>query len=373
MDIDEHAVDERTLALLKQYGFDSIPFSDLVRRLKTGSMSAQANRLHGPVELPEEDAYARLPEMGSTRALELAAIGQAAIDAGQVGAVVLNGGMATRFGGLAKGVTEAVAGHSFLDLKLRQVARAGRGRVPVLLMNSFATQEPTREYLASIGTPCRVQSFTQMISLRCTPSGDLFFGRSGSPSLHAPGHGDLPIALQRSGVLQEFIERGGRWLTVSNVDNLGASLDPRVIGLHIEGGAQMTVEIVRTSQNDVGGFPAVVDGRMIIVEAFRAPASFDLTTIPVFNTNTFVFDARALLGSFELDWFAAFKKVDGQDVVQFERLVGQLTEFMTVAWLLVPRNGSHSRFIPIKVPADLELRKKELMAMLAAQQVLGSG
>ena len=194
--------------------------------------------------------------------------------------------------------------------------------------------------------------------------------RNGKPSLYAPGHGDLPFALQRSGVLEDFIARGGRWLTVSNVDNLGASLDPRVIGLHIEKGTPMTVEIVRPNQRDVGGFPAIVNGKMMIVEAFRAPASFDVNTIPVFNTNTFVFDAEALLGKLELDWFAAFKNVDGRDVVQFERLVGQLTEFIDVTWLLVPRRGPFSRFMPIKVPADLERREAELTEMLRAQGVL---
>ena len=54
---------------------------------------------------------------------------------------------------------------------------------------------------------------------------------------------------------------------------------------------------------------------MVIVEAFRAPQSFDLGTVPVFNTNTFVFDAHALHRKFDLEWFAAFKKVDDDDVV----------------------------------------------------------
>ena len=140
--------------------------------------------------------------------------------------------------------------------------------------------------------------------------------------------------------------------------------------MHIEKGTPMTVEIVRPNRRDEGGFPAIVNGKMMIVEAFRAPESFDINTIPVFNTNTFVFDAATLCGSFDLDWFAAFKKVDGNDVVQFERLVGQLTEFADVTWLLVPRQGAFSRFIPIKVPADLEHREDELKELLGAQGVL---
>jgi UTP--glucose-1-phosphate uridylyltransferase len=355
---------------LSKYGFDSIPFSDLVQRLRTGELGVGENRIKGSVELPPEASYLPLPEVKSEAARRLAKIGQAAIEAGQVGVVVLNGGMATRFGGLAKGVTEAVAGRTFLDLKLSQVAKAGQGQAPVLLMNSFATDEATNNHLAELKISCEVRTFSQMISLRFTPLGDLFLDASGNPSLYAPGHGDLPFALKSSNELERFIAHGGRWLTVSNVDNLGAGLDPRVIGMHIEKGNPMTVEIVRPNQRDVGGFPALVDGKMMIVEAFRIPESFDVNTIPVFNTNTFVFDAKAFLNTFDLDWFAAFKKVDGREVVQFERLVGQLTEFMEVTWLLVPRQGPFSRFIPIKVPADLEGRAGELKQLLRAQGVL---
>ncbi len=369
MSIDIHSLDDRARAVLSKYGFNSIPFSNLVQRLTTGGLSAEGNRLKGAIELPSEASYSPLPEPDSADARHLAAIGQAAIDAGQVGVVVLNGGMATRFGGLAKGVTEAVGGRSFLDLKLSQVAEAGQGRAPVLLMNSFATDEATKHHLAEQTIACDVRTFCQMVSLRCTPGGELFLDTNKNPSLYAPGHGDLPFALQDSGELDRFIAQGGRWLTVSNVDNLGAGLDPRVIGMHIEKGTPMTVEIVRPNQRDVGGFPALVDGKMMIVEAFRAPASFDINSIPVFNTNTFVFDAEALLGTFDLDWFAAFKKINGREVVQFERLVGQLTEFMEVTWLLVPRQGPFSRFIPIKVPGDLTRREAELKELLVTQRV----
>ncbi len=370
MSIDIHSLGDDTRAILARYGFDSIPFSDLVKRLQAGTLSADGNRISGSIELPPDESYAPLPEPNSEEARRLEKIGCTAIDAGQVGVVVLNGGMATRFGGLAKGVTEAVAARSFLDLKLSQAATAGQGKAPVLLMNSFATDEATKNHLAKLDITCEVRTFSQMISLRFTPTGELFIDAAGNPSLYAPGHGDLPFALQSSGELDRFVEQGGRWLTVSNVDNLGAGLDPRVIGMHIEQGNPLTVEMVRPNQRDMGGFPALVNGRMMIVEAFRAPTSFDVNTIPVFNTNTFVFDAQALQSTFDLDWFAAFKKVDGHDVVQFERLVGQLTEFMEVTWLLVPRKGPFSRFIPIKVPADLERRAGELKQLLVAQGVL---
>ena len=55
MNTDRYTLDDQTLALLQQYGFDYIPFSDLVKRLKAGSLSAKANRLEGPLELPGDE------------------------------------------------------------------------------------------------------------------------------------------------------------------------------------------------------------------------------------------------------------------------------------------------------------------------------
>jgi UTP--glucose-1-phosphate uridylyltransferase len=366
--IDLDSLDKGVREKLTAYGFDSIPFTQLVDHLMADGINPDYNRLRSSICLPPMDLFSPLPDPSTEEGVRLAALGRGAIDAGQVGAVILNGGMATRFGGMPKGAAIAVDGKSFLNLKINQVERVGT-KVPVFLMNSFATEAATAKHLADINPQCEVRTFSQMISIRFTPEGALFFDNENKPSLHAPGHGDLPFALRASGEIQRFLKRGGRWLTVSNVDNLGACLDPLVVGMHMDGGKPMTVEIVKTNPGDVGGFPALVDGKVIIVEAFRAPKSFDINTIPVFNTNTFVFDASALAGDFNLDWFATVKKVDGREAVQFERLVGQLTEYLEATWLMVPRRGPRNRFIPIKVPADLKTKERELKDMLKAQGV----
>jgi UTP--glucose-1-phosphate uridylyltransferase len=368
--IDLGQLDGETGDLLGEHGFDTIPFSELAERVRRFGADPDRNRLGGPVHLPPDKALTRYPEPGSGDWQRFERRGQAAIEAGEVGAVVLNGGMATRFGGVVKGVVRAVAGRSFLDLKIAQIARAGGGRVPVLLMNSFATERETADHLAGLSFDCEVRSFCQLVSLRLTPEGELFFDASGRPSLHAPGHGDLPFALRRSGELERFVQEGGRILTVSNVDNLGASLDPVVIGMHLESGRGMSVELVETRSGDVGGFPALVDGRLTIVEAFRLPRDFDVDRIPVFNTNSFVFSAESLGSAPELDWFTVEKKVEGRAAVQFERLLGQLTDSVEAAWLLVPREGEASRFEPIKAPDDLTERLADLERLLKARGVL---
>ena len=55
--------------------------------------------------------------------------------------------MATRFGGVVKGVVEAVDGKSFLELKLAQTGELARlldTSVPMAVMNSFATDRATQ-------------------------------------------------------------------------------------------------------------------------------------------------------------------------------------------------------------------------------------
>ena len=114
----------------------------------------------------------------------------------------------------------------------------------------------------------------------------------------------------------------------------------------------------------------MVNGRPAVVEAFRIPEFFDISSVSRFNTNSFVFDAKVFGIDLDLDWFIVKKTVNGNPCIQFERLVGQLTELMETTWLEVPRDGPLSRFIPIKEPIDLQRKAASLRSVLAYQGVL---
>jgi UTP--glucose-1-phosphate uridylyltransferase len=363
--IDAHSQD-----VLNRYGFDQIPFAQLQDTLKKEGYSPDAARTRDAIAHPPSSILQNVPLKDSDAYSEFAEIGRRAIAAGQVGAVILNGGMATRFGGVPKGVVPVCAERSFLDFKINQVRAVSGGQASVFLMNSFATDAATRQHLKEINLLEHVRVFHQFVSLRLNEDGSVFQADDGTPSLYAPGHGDFPYAIKASGELETFINGGGRYLTLSNVDNLGASLDPVIIGMHIAGNKPMSVELATAYKGDVGGFPAVVGNKVAIMEFFRLPQDFDPTSISVFNTNTFVFNAETLRDTPPLSWFAVKKKVDGQEVVQFERLVGQMTEFVDVSWLVVPREGSASRFLPIKLVQDIVDQQEALRAMLTAQGVL---
>jgi UTP--glucose-1-phosphate uridylyltransferase len=151
---------------------------------------------------------------------------------------------------------------------------------------------------------------------------------------------------------------------LSNVDNLGARVDPRVLAAHRAAGNPLTIEVA-PAEGDPGGAPVRVDGRPQIVEGFRFPPGFDQHALPVFNTNSLVVEVDALAQPHPLTWFYVEKEVEGRKAVQLERLVNELSAFLPTTYLLVPRHGPRSRFVPVKTPEDLEQACPLLREMLA--------
>jgi UTP--glucose-1-phosphate uridylyltransferase len=369
-------VDPGTDAQLSRYGFDRQLFERLRARLRSGDAAAdkQANIIPGRIEPPTAEDLFALPAPGTPEHAALAAAGEQAIAAGQVGVVILAGGMATRFGGGVKAAVDVLPGWSFLALKLadvQNVATRTGGSVPVFLLVSFSTHEVVETLGRKASLPnMPVETVAQFVSLRLDSNGDIFHEADGEPSLYAPGHGDLTFALRASGALARFRQAGGRVLFVSNVDNLAATLDPAIVGAHLRQGRAVTVEVVRNEPGDVGGAPARVDGVLQIVEAFRFPPDYPQGQLPVFNTNTFAMDAAAIDRDFDLTFFRVTKTVEDQEVIQFERLVGQVTAFVPTGLVVVPRHPPLGRFEPIKDPGDLDRRRESIRANLVARGVL---
>jgi UTP--glucose-1-phosphate uridylyltransferase len=363
-------VDPATADVLERFGFDEPLFEQLRARVATGELSPESNLIRGEIEPPRSEDVVRLPSEGDERYEEVRATGLEALRRGEVAQVVLAGGMATRFGGVVKAVLPAVDGLSFLEAKLLQTTsleRALEVEVPVALMTSFATDEAIRGQVAEreLGDPL---VFHQFVSLRLEPTGDLFRDAEGTVSLYTPGHGDLFRAARRSGTLDELRGRGVRLVTVSNVDNLGARVDPVVVGSHVSAGRPLTCEVAR-KEGDMGGAPVRVDGRLQLVEGPRFPPTFDQALAPVFNTNTALFDIDALDEDYDLSWLYVRKDVDGREAVQLERLYHEVSALVETTYLEVPRRGARGRFLPIKTPADLDHAQHDLRELVSASPI----
>ena len=364
----------RQRRVLEHNHFDAAEFLELRRAYLAGELGEEDNRLDATVEQPGEADVRTLPIRDTDQAREYIQLGKEAIANGEVGIVVLNGGMATRFGGVVKGCVTVFDDLSFIGLKALDVRRHGAG-TKMLLMNSFATEDKTRQHLEEHDyfgmEEDQLIQFNQNVSIRLTPDGDLFREEDGSVSLYAPGHGDLPSAIGR-GALQAFRQAGGKYLLMSNVDNVLATVDPLVVGMHVDAaahGAEMTVEAVQKKVGQVGGFVARVDGEPQVVEHFRIPEPSLKDELQLLNTNTFMFNADALDDDFDLTWFVVDKKVDSQTAIQFERLAGELSAFLDTTFVEVPATGEEARFQPIKRREDLD-DNRDRLERIVKQRVL---
>ncbi len=353
---------------LTRGSFDAERWLGLARSLRepgAAEKREQQNRFaSGTVQPPRPEEISKIDPAERAR---LAEVGAAALARGELAFCVMAGGMATRMGGVVKALVTALPGHTFLSLRLGEnrtlSKRAGRA-VPLWLMTSEATDGPIREALVEAGAPPHVQVFRQDLSLRMTRTGELFRDDAGEPSTYATGHGDLVDALRRSGYLDAFVAAGGKYVWIANLDNLGACVDEAVLGAFIESHKSVMVEVCEKAPGDRGGIPARVHDKVQILEEFRLPKDFDADAVRVFNTNTFLVKAEPLrTAPIDWNWFYVEKKVGTTVCVQFERLLQELTAALDAGYLLVPREGSASRFVPVKDHEELARRQDEISAV----------
>jgi len=335
---------------------DADQLSAFSRGIASGEIGPHSNLYPTDPQPVGEEAVDVLDGLPAAERERLGALGRSALAAGEVAVAVLNGGMATRFGGRVKGVVEAVTGLSFLEIKLAQAQR--EYALPFVIMNSFATDAATRAFLSKRGLLDQVSICLQRASIRLTPQGDAFRDPShadpGKLSLYAPGHGDFPGALRDTGLIASLAERGVRAIQLSNVDNLGAEPDPVIVGYHLDREVDLTCEVAAVAPGDAGGTPARVGDRVEVVEGFRFSRDFDFGRLKYLASNTFLFSLDVLREPHPLTWFYVEKTVGSERVVQMERLVNELSSRAPTAFLATPRGGPTGRFFPVKSPADLE-------------------
>lgn len=339
----------------------------------TDGPSASTNVLPELPRLPTTDDFTQVPTPNSADEATALARGEALLREGRVAMLVLAGGMATRMGGIVKALAEVPGVGSFLDVRLYEVQALRKrygARVPLWLMTSDATDASLRQALEQRGAE-DAHTFAQDLSLRLNDEGQLFRDAHGEASSYATGHGDVVDALRRSGLLDKFLASGGTHIFLTNVDNLGATLDPMMLGVADGIGCPVSVEVCDKEAGDRGGIPVHVNGKLSVLEEFRLPRGFDPSQVRVFNTNTFWLSARALAdASFDWPYFEVRKKVDGLDAVQFERLVQELTARLQTSYLHVPRSGTASRFLPVKDNDDLQRRAEAIAAALRSRSLL---
>jgi UTP--glucose-1-phosphate uridylyltransferase len=258
----------------------------------------------GVIRESEIEPLTELPDAG-----DLPPADEAVLD--QVVVLKLNGGLGTSMGMTrAKSLIEVKQELSFLDVIVRQVLHVRErfgARLPLLFMNSFATQDDTlaalERYpeLAVDGLPL---DFVQGKVPKLLADSFEPVEWPADPALEwaPPGHGDVYVSLATSGMLAELLGRGYRYLFLSNSDNLGAVLDPRILGWFAAEGLPFLSESTdRTESDRKGGHLARRrdDGGLVLRETAQttdedAAAFEDISRHRFFNCNNIWVDLEAL-------------------------------------------------------------------------------
>jgi UTP--glucose-1-phosphate uridylyltransferase len=311
----------------------------------------------------------------------------------------LNGGLGTSMGMTkAKSLLEVKDGMTFLDVIARQVldARERLGaRLPLVLMNSFATREDSLEALERVPELASdvPADFVQSKEPKIREDDGQPVEWPDNPGLEwaPPGHGDVYPSLAGSGMLDALLERGYRYLFMSNSDNLGAVLDPRILSWIAREEIPFLSEVCdRTEADRKGGHLAVrrSGGGLVLRETAQVPdedadAFSDTTRHTYFNTNNLWVDLRALRSLMEsqdgvlgLPMIVNRKTVDPNDsgstpVIQLETAMGAAVGvFEGARALRVPRE----RFAPVKTTSDLLVLRSDAYELTGdARLVLADG
>lgn len=304
--------------------------------------------------------------------------GRAVLD--RVAVLKLNGGLGTSMGMTgAKSLLEVKPGLRFLDVIAQQVLvlreRTG-ARVPLLWMNSFRTRDESLAALAGYdlareGLPL---DFLQHKIPRIDAEnfGPVVWQQEPAHEWCPPGHGDLYPALVSSGALAALRDAGIRYAFVSNADNLGATLDLRILGWFAEEGLPFAMEVTeRTRADRKGGHLAArrSDGGLILRELTQCSeadqAAFqDTGRHRFFNTNNLWLDLDALQAALDdrsgvlgLPMIRNEKRCDPLDpgspqTIQLETAMGAAIGVFEGARALAV---SRARFAPVKTTSDLLL------------------
>lgn len=352
----------------KNFNNEMEGFKDLFRRFKSGrgktiewdKIKPPADDLvipHSSIAKCDESA---IPEMAKKLAV-----------------LKLNGGLGTSMGCTGpKSVIEVHSELSFLDLTVGQIEDLNnryKVDVPLVLMNSFNTHQETLKVIGKYkNIKARILNFNQskfprvlkdaLLPMSEHPDGD-------NEHWYPPGHGDVYRALANSGLLEQLIKEGREYIFISNIDNLGATVDWKILKYMAENNVDFVMEVTDKTRSDVkGGTLIEYEGKAKLFEIAQCPpAKVDefksIKKFKIFNTNNLWISLKAIdrlnkeNKMKDVDVIVNPKKALGKDVFQLETAAGAAIQFFEKAKGV---NVSRSRFLPVKQVGDLFIVQSNL-------------
>eukprot|EP00731_Ephydatia_muelleri_P038258 Em0695g4a len=303
----------------------------------------------------------------------------------------LNGGLGTTMGCVGpKSLISVRNDKNFLDLTVMQIEHINKlygSRVPLVLMNSFNTHADTKKIEHKYSSRVDLYMFEQS----CYPRVLKETLRPYPDSLHAdqscwypPGHGDVYESFKRSGLLEKFIKEGKELVFISNIDNLGATIDLNILGslLAADSQCEFVMEVTTKTRSDIkGGTLIQYNNALRLLEIAEVPKEHEddfkaITKFKVFNTNNLwarltAIDRLVKESSLSMSIIVNKKTLDnGFNVIQLETAAGAaIQNFKGAMGINVPRR----RFLPVKTTSDLLVVMSNLFTLDARGPSLQKG
>lgn len=356
-EVREKAAESESLEeLLRQNGFDAQQHEQIRADVRAGRIGMAMNRLSATSSI-EDVHHDELFDSSAGEHRGLAKIGTEALRNGEACTLTFAAGVGSRWtqgAGVVKSLHPfyQMGGRhrNFIDIHLAK-SRAAHAKygcpLPHVFTSSYLTHAPIESYLKREYSGCYGQevflSPGKSIGLRLVPTErDLRFAweeiaqqkldeqkqkvleslraalldwarASGEASdytdnlpsqcLHPVGHWFEVPNLIKNGTLATLLEKypNLQYILAHNIDTLGASLDPVLLGWHIRSEAALSFEVMSKRMDDRGGGLAKINGTTRLVEGLALPRECDEFKLTFYNTNTSWINIDRLLQAFGLD------------------------------------------------------------------------
>ncbi|XP_003740715.1 UTP--glucose-1-phosphate uridylyltransferase [Galendromus occidentalis] len=351
-------------------------FERLYGRFMSDSTSTIAWDRIEPLPATAIKEYKTLPEPADAKLKEMLS---------KLVVVKLNGGLGTSMG--CQGPKSAIPVRNdltFLDLTVQQIEYLNKTydcEVPLVLMNSFNTDEDTNKILRKYkGFKVQIFTFLQSRYPRINKETLMPITTSlmnpGVEDFYPPGHGDFYESFVNSGLAEHFLKEKREYVFISNIDNLGATVDLNILNclLHPTEGEkpEFVMEVTEKTRADVkGGTLIGYEKRLRLLEIAQVPLDHvdefkSVKKFKIFNTNNLWIRLDRIKQAVEthalsMEIIINHKHLDdGTNIVQLETAAGSaIKDFSNSFGINVPR----SRFLPVKKTSDLMLAMSNLYAM----------
>jgi len=277
--------------------------------------------------------------------------------------VKLNGGLGTSMGCTEpKSLIQVKNNKTFLDITIKQLSKYN---IPLILMNSFNTDDQIEKILPRYNN-ITIHTFNQSKYPRINNDNYLPITDN---IWYPPGHGDFFKSIYKSGLLHQLLEQGKEYIFLSNIDNLAATVDFKILNFMIQNNNDFIMEVTDKTLADVkGGTLINYEDKIKLLEIAQVPDNYidefkSIKKFKIFNTNNIWMNISSIIHLIESNEMKINeiipnkKNINGKKIIQLETAIGTyISNFKNSTAINVPR----SRFLPVKSTNDLMLLRSNM-------------